>query len=144
MSLIVRLFLLVAGGIYAGRFQPTWKLDYLFPSMVSEPVFALSPTFKPNIYSYTFTIPPPSKLNGPHVAFYLFAGEPDSNTARIMIYQDGQFFQTLSGKQYWQSKKIPIPLAINETMIELYIQDGDDSGPTYRIHATRAFAVMGK
>ena len=142
--MIVRLFLLVTAGISAGKFQPEWQLNYLFPSMISEPVFALSPAFKQHIYSYSFTIPPPSKLFGPHVAFYLFAGETDSNTANIMLYQDGRYFQTLSGKQYWQSKKIPIPIAINQTTIELYIQDGEDSGPRYRINATRGFTVMGK
>ncbi|CAF3358232.1 unnamed protein product, partial [Rotaria sp. Silwood2] len=80
----------------------------------------------------------PSKLYGPHVAFYLFAGQPNSKTAEIVLNQDDKFFQTLSDKQYWQSKKIPTPLSINETTIDLYIRDGDNVGPTYTIHVKRA------
>ncbi|CAF3415461.1 unnamed protein product [Rotaria sp. Silwood2] len=124
--------------INAEQFQPDWELDYLFPSMIFEPAFKLTPPYKRGIYLYSFIIPPPSKLYGPHVAFYLFAGQPNSKTAEIVLNQDDKFFQTLSDKQYWQSKKIPTPLSINETTIDLYIRDGDNVGPTYTIHVKRA------
>lgn len=114
------------------------QLDYLFPSMIFEPAMKLTPPFQQDVYYYSFIVPPGGRLYGPNVAFYLFAGQPNSPTAEIMINQDGQFFQTLTGKQYWQSEKIPMPLNINRTTIDLHIQDGDNAGPTYTIHAIRA------
>lgn len=114
------------------------QLDYLFPSMIFEPAMKLAPPFQQDVYYYSFVVPPGGRLYGPNVAFYLFAGQPNSPTAEIMINQDGQFFQTLTGKQYWQSEKIPMPLNINRTTIDLHIQDGDNAGPTYTIHAIRA------
>ena len=115
------------------------QLDYLFPSMIFEPAMTLTPPFQQDVYYYSFVVPPASKLYGPNVAFYLFAGQPASPTAEIIINQDDQFFQTLTGKQYWQSKKIPMPLTINRTTINLHIQDGDSgTGPVYTIHAIRA------
>ncbi|CAF4280852.1 unnamed protein product [Rotaria magnacalcarata] len=131
-------FVLFIVVINAQQFQPAWELNYLFPSMIFEPASKLTPPYKQGIYSYSFVIPPPSTLYGPNVAFYLFAGQPTSKTAEIVFNQDDQFFQTLSEKQYWQSKKIPIPLAVNATKIDLYIRDGDKSGPTYTIHVARA------
>ncbi|CAF0902052.1 unnamed protein product [Rotaria sordida] len=124
--------------INAKQFQPDWELDYLFSSMIHEPALKLTPPYKRGTYLYSFTIPPPSKIYGPHVAFYLFAGQPKSKTAEIVLTQDGEFFQTLSEKQYWQSEKIPIPLSMNETIIDLYIRDGDTVGPLYIIYAKRA------
>ncbi len=115
-----------------------YELDYLFPSMIFEPALKLIPQYQKGIYSYSFIVPPASKIYGPHVAFYLFAGQPTSKTAEIVINQDGKFFQTLSDKQYWQSNKIPMPLTMNETTVDLYIRDGDNVGPTYTIHVTRA------
>ncbi len=116
------------------------ELDYLFPSMIFEPAMKLTPPFQRDVYYYSFIIPPPSKLYGPHVAFYLFAGQPRNKTAEIVINQDGQFFQILSEKQYWQSNKIPISLTVNKTTIDLHIRDGDSTGPIYTIHAIRASA----
>ncbi|CAF0803781.1 unnamed protein product [Adineta steineri] len=101
----------------AEQFQPNWELNYLFPSMVFEPAFKLTPPYK-------------------H-AFYLFAAQSSSETGGIIIKQDGNIFQTLTIKQYWQSNKIPISLDMEETTIELYIQDGDKVGPTYTIHVKR-------
>ncbi|CAF1049904.1 unnamed protein product [Rotaria sp. Silwood1] len=124
--------------INAEQFQPDLELNYLFPSMIFEPASKLTPPYKRGIYLYSFKIPPPSKLYGPNIAFYLFAGQPNSKTAEIVLNQDSKFFQTLSEKQYWQSNKIPIPLSINETTIDLYIRDGDNVGPTYTIHVKRA------
>ncbi len=69
---------------------------------------------------------------------YLFAGQPNSKTAEISINQNGQFFQNFSEKQYWQSNKVPMPLTMNKTTTDLYIRDGDNVGPTYTIHVTRA------
>lgn len=114
------------------------QLDYLFPSMIFEPAMKLTPPFQQDVYYYSFVVPPGGKLYGPNVAFYLFAGQPASPTAEILINQDGQFFQTLTGKQYWQSEKIPMPLNINRTTIDLHIQDGDHAGPIYTIHVIRA------
>ena len=122
----------------AEYFRSDWKLNYLFPSMIMEPAMKLTPPYKNDIYSYSFIIPHPSKLYGPNRAFYLFAGQPSSKTAEIVINQDGQFFQALTAKQYWQSNKIPIELTTNETTIDLHIRDGDTVGPTYTIKATRA------
>ncbi|CAF1097415.1 unnamed protein product [Adineta steineri] len=121
----------------AEQFQPNWELNYLFPSMVFEPAFKLTPPYKHGIYSYTMTVPSPSKLYGPNTAFYLFAAQSSSETGGIIIKQDGNIFQTLTIKQYWQSNKIPISLDMEETTIELYIQDGDKVGPTYTIHVKR-------
>jgi hypothetical protein len=123
--------------INAEQFQPDWEINSLFPSMIFEPALKLTPPFKKGIYSYSFIVPPPSKLYGPNVAFYLFAGQPSSKTADIVINQDGKFFQSLSSKQYWQSEKVPIPLTVNQTTITLYIRDGDKVGPTYTIRAIR-------
>lgn len=134
MLLVVRILLLVAAVIHAEPLQ----LDYLFPSMIFEPALRLTPPFQRDIYSYSFTVPPPSKLYGPNVAFYLFAGQPASSTALIVINQDGRFFQNLSGKQYWQSGKVPLPLSVNQTKMELFIQDGEKVGPIYTIYARRA------
>ena len=129
------LFLLLINVINGKELQ----LDYLFPSMIFEPAMTLTPPFQQDVYYYSFVVPPASKLYGPNVAFYLFAGQPVSPTAEIIINQDDQFFQTLTGKQYWQSKKIPMPLTINRTTINLHIQDGDSgTGPVYTIHAIRA------
>jgi hypothetical protein len=114
------------------------QLNYLFPSMIMEPAFKLTPPYQPNIYAYSLIIPPPSKLYGPNRAFYLFAAQSSGKTAEIVINQDGKFFQVLSEKQYWQSNKIPIALEVNETTIELYIRNGDNIGPTYTINAKRA------
>lgn len=114
------------------------ELDYLFSSMIHEPALKLTPPYQKGIYSYSFIVPRASKLYGPNIAFYLFAGQPSSKTAAIVINQDGNFFQNLSGKQYWQSNKVPMPLTMNETTINLHIQDGDIAGPTYTIHAIRA------
>ncbi|CAF1041772.1 unnamed protein product [Adineta ricciae] len=129
-------------GVYSPQrlkeFQPDWELNYLFPSMIFEPAMKLSPPYQAHSYSYSFVVPPPSKLYGPHTAFYLFAGQLESKTAGIVIKQDGQLFQILTSKQYWQSNKVPMPLTMNETTIELYIQDGDKVGPTYTIHVERA------
>jgi hypothetical protein len=136
LKLYSLLFLIIV--INAEQFQSDWELNYLFPSMIFEPAFKLTPPYKHGIYSYSFIVPPPSKLYGPNVNFYLFAGQPDSKTAEIVINQDGKFFQTLTGKQYWQSKKVPISLATNETTVELFIKDGDDAGPVYTIHVKRA------
>jgi hypothetical protein len=130
--------LLLIVAINAEQFQSDWKLSYLFPSMIFEPAFKLTPPYKQDIYSYSFIVPRPSKLYGPNVAFYLFAGQLDSKTGGIVINQDGKFFQILTGKQYWQSNKVPIPLTMNETTIELYIKDGDNVGPVYTIHVKRA------
>jgi hypothetical protein len=132
---LLLLFLVV---IHAEHFQSNLELNYLFPSMIFEPALKLTPPYKQGIYSYSFIVPPASKLYGPHVAFYLFAGQPVSKTAEIVINQDGQFFQTLSEKQYWQSNKVPMPLTMNKTTTDLYIRDGDNVGPTYTIHVTRA------
>lgn len=121
----------------AEQFQSDLELDYLFPSMIFEPAFKLTPPYKQGVYSYSFIVPAPGPLYGPNVAFYLFAGQPKSKTAEININQDGKFFQILSEKQYWQSKKVPIPLSVNETRIDLFIRDGDNVGPTYTIHAKR-------
>ncbi len=124
--------------INAEQFQPDLELDYLFSSMIHEPALKLTPPYQRGIYSYSFTVPPPSKIYGPNVAFYLFAGQPKSETAGIVINQDGKVFQTLTRKQYWQSNKVPIPLTMNETTVELYIKDGDNVGPVYTIHVKRA------
>ena len=134
MLLVVRILLLLVVGLHA---EP-WQLDYLFPSMIFEAALRLTPPFQANIYAYSFVVPPPSKLYGPNVAFYLFAGQPKSSTALIVINQDGRFLQTLSAKQYWQSQKVPIPLSVNQTKVELYIQDGETVGPRYTIQAVRA------
>ncbi len=114
-----------------------FELDYLFPWMIFEPAWKLTPSYKQGIYSYTFELPLTSKFDGPHIAFYLFAGQLPNKTAEIVINQDGQFFQTLTEKQYWQSNKIPLPLTINKTTIDLHIRDGGNIGPTYIIHVTR-------
>ncbi len=104
--------------------------------MIFEPAVKLTPPYKQGIYSYTFELPPTSKFYGPHTAFYLFAGQLRNKTVEIVINQDGQFFQTLTEKQYWQSNKIPMPLTINKTTIDLYIRNGDNNGPTYIIYVT--------
>ncbi|UJR22142.1 hypothetical protein I4U23_025206 [Adineta vaga] len=137
MLKLYSLFLLIVV-LHAEQFQADLQLDYLFPSMIFEPAMKLSPPYQGHSYSYSFIVPPPSKLYGPHTAFYLFAGQPKSKTAGIVIKQDGQLFQILTGKQYWQSNKVPMSLAMDETTIELYIQDGDKVGPTYTIHVKRA------
>jgi len=133
-------FLLFLVVINAEQFQSNLELDYLFSSMIFEPALKLTPPYQKGIYSYSFIVPPASKLYGPHVAFYLFAGQPTSKTAEIVINQDGQFFQILSEKQYWQSNKVPMPLTINQTTVDLHIRDGDNVGPIYTIHVTRATA----
>ena len=114
------------------------ELSYLFPSMIHEPAMKLIPPFQQEVYYYSFEVPVASKLYGPNVAFYLFAGQPSSKTAEIIINQDQQFFQSLTAKQYWQSNKVPFPLSINKTTIDLHIQDGTDVGTTYTIHVIRA------
>jgi hypothetical protein len=48
------------------------------------------------------------------------------------------FFQNLSEKQYWQSNQVPMSLAMNKTTGDLHIRDGDNVGPIYTIHITRA------
>lgn len=115
-----------------------WELDYLFSSMIFEPALKLTPPYQQGVHDYSFTVPPASKLYGPHVAFYLFAGQPANKTAGIVINQDGQSFQTLTAKQYWQSNKVPMALTTDSTTIDLHILDGDKAGPTYTIHAIRA------
>jgi len=126
--------------INAEQFQSNLELDYLFPSMIFEPALKLTPPYQKGIYSYSFIVPSASKLYGPHVAFYLFAGQPASKTAEIIINQNAQFFQILTEKQYWQSNKVPMPLTINETTVDLHIRDGDNTGPIYTIQVARATA----
>lgn len=115
------------------------ELDYLFAAMKYERPFELTPPYQKGVYDYSFFIPRPRKPDGPNGSFYLIAGRPINETAEIIINQDGNFFQSLTEKEYWQSNKIPIPLSINGTTFDLHIRDGDSVGPTYTIHAIRAY-----
>ena len=106
--------------------------------MIHEPAMKLTPQFQQGVYYYSFEVPPASRIYGANIAFYLFAGQPKSTTAEIVINQDGEYFQSLTGKQYWQSNEVPFPLTMNKTTIDLHVQDGAEVGPTYTIHVMRS------